>query len=157
MPVGLAQTAPLPGGGRQTFFLLFRTPQRRSVPPRGKPSHYLCHTTEAPSARPYYNIEDLGGHGGGAHPFPFRTGKLSPPAPMVLPKGGRVGRRLPRRALHKRGGPFFYARYPKKRPPHRALFQKGIFDKFTLRKDFISSFYYIPCKLKIDVVQIKTE
>ena len=26
----------------------------------------------------------LGGHGDGAHPFPFRTGKLSPSAPMVL-------------------------------------------------------------------------
>ena len=36
----------------------------------------------------------LGGHGDGAHPFPFRTGKLSPSAPMVLPLGGRVGRRL---------------------------------------------------------------
>ena len=31
-----------------------------------------------------HNIEDLGGHGDGAHPFPFRTGKLSPFAPMVL-------------------------------------------------------------------------
>ena len=29
----------------------------------------------------------------GTHPFPFRTRKLSPPAPMVLPNGGRVGRR----------------------------------------------------------------
>ena len=29
--------------------------------------------------------QDLGGHGDGAHPFPFRTGKLSPFAPMVLP------------------------------------------------------------------------
>ena len=29
----------------------------------------------------------------GIHPFPFRTRKLSPPAPMVLPFGGRVGRR----------------------------------------------------------------
>ena len=29
----------------------------------------------------------------GFHPFPFRTRKLSPPAPMVLPIGGRVGRR----------------------------------------------------------------
>ena len=29
----------------------------------------------------------------GSHPFPFRTRKLSPPAPMVLPSGGRVGRR----------------------------------------------------------------
>ena len=28
----------------------------------------------------------------GPHPFPFRTRKLSPPAPMVLPFGGRVGR-----------------------------------------------------------------
>ena len=27
------------------------------------------------------------------HLFPFRTEKLSPSAPMVLPKGGRVGRR----------------------------------------------------------------
>ena len=26
----------------------------------------------------------LGGHGDGAHPLPFRTGKLSPSAPMVL-------------------------------------------------------------------------
>src|SRR6266542_2222804 len=31
----------------------------------------------------------------GKHPVPFRTRKLSPPAPMVLPwrRGGRVGRR----------------------------------------------------------------
>src|SRR5437762_4573404 len=31
----------------------------------------------------------------GRHPVPFRTRKLSPPAPMVLPwrRGGRVGRR----------------------------------------------------------------
>ena len=29
----------------------------------------------------------------GPHPFPFRTRKLSPPTPMVLPFGGRVGRR----------------------------------------------------------------
>src|SRR6476619_5107446 len=31
----------------------------------------------------------------GSHPVPFRTRKLSPPAPMVLPwrRGGRVGRR----------------------------------------------------------------
>ncbi len=29
----------------------------------------------------------------GSHPFPFRTRKLSPSAPMVLPYGGRVGRR----------------------------------------------------------------
>src|SRR3954453_16217877 len=33
----------------------------------------------------------------GPHPFPFRTGQLSPAAPMVLPLrgGGRVGRRQP--------------------------------------------------------------
>ena len=29
----------------------------------------------------------------GKYPFPFRTRKSSPPAPMVLPSGGRVGRR----------------------------------------------------------------
>ena len=29
----------------------------------------------------------------GFHPFPSRTRKLSPHAPMVLPTGGRVGRR----------------------------------------------------------------
>ena len=29
--------------------------------------------------------KDLGGHGDGVHPFPSRTGKLSPFAPMVLP------------------------------------------------------------------------
>lgn len=31
----------------------------------------------------------------GKRPFPFRTRKLSPPAPMVLPwrRGGRVGHR----------------------------------------------------------------
>ena len=29
----------------------------------------------------------------GSHPFPYRTRKLSPSAPMVLPFGGRVGRR----------------------------------------------------------------
>ena len=29
----------------------------------------------------------------GSHPFPSRTGQLSPAAPMVLPQGGRVGRR----------------------------------------------------------------
>ena len=30
----------------------------------------------------------------GTHLLPFRTEKLSPLAPMVLPQGGRVGRRL---------------------------------------------------------------
>jgi hypothetical protein len=46
----------------------------------------------------------------GKHPVPFRTRKLSPPAPMVLPRrrGGRVGRR--RDTIGKtrapRGGPF---------------------------------------------------
>src|SRR6184192_4064075 len=36
----------------------------------------------------------------GRHPVPFRTRKLSPPAPMVLPwrRGGRVGRRRDSRA-----------------------------------------------------------
>ena len=29
------------------------------------------------------------------HLFPFRTEKLSPPTPMVLPLGGRVGSRQP--------------------------------------------------------------
>ena len=29
-------------------------------------------------------IQNLGGHGDGAHPLPFRTGKLRPFAPMVL-------------------------------------------------------------------------
>src|SRR5918992_6052350 len=41
----------------------------------------------------------------GSHPFPFRTRKLSPPAPMVLGgrPPGRVGRR---RSSHRQEGPF---------------------------------------------------
>ena len=40
-------------------------------------------------------IKDIeGGYSEGEHLFPFRTEKLSPSAPMVLPDGGRVGRRL---------------------------------------------------------------
>ena len=40
----------------------------------------------------------------GSHPFPFRTRKLSPPAPMVLGERspGRVGRR---RISHAEGAP----------------------------------------------------
>ena len=34
----------------------------------------------------------VGGYSWGVHLFPFRTEKLSPYAPMVLPLGGRVGR-----------------------------------------------------------------
>ena len=33
----------------------------------------------------------VGGYSEGVHLFPFRTEKLSPSAPMVLPLGGRVG------------------------------------------------------------------
>ena len=37
---------------------------------------------------------DCGGYSVGVHLFPFRTEKLKPTAPMVLPEeGGRVGRR----------------------------------------------------------------
>src|SRR6185369_2482694 len=46
----------------------------------------------------------------GSHLFPFRTEKLSPPAPMVLPgrPGGRVGRRPlnSRKRLASRRGAF---------------------------------------------------
>ena len=38
----------------------------------------------AEAAIGYIPIQNLGGHGDGAHPLPFRTGKLSPSAPMVL-------------------------------------------------------------------------
>ena len=50
----------------------------------------------------------------GSHLAPFRTQKLSPPAPMVLPwrRGGRVGRR---RILFKKG-----------RPHRAALFEYGL-------------------------------
>lgn len=44
----------------------------------------------------FYVISYLRSYGdcsGGVHLFPFRTEKLSPPAPMILPKGGKVGRR----------------------------------------------------------------
>ena len=45
----------------------------------------------------------------GKHLFPFRTEKLSPPAPMVLPwkRGGRVGRRqgsVLKKAFQKKAG-----------------------------------------------------
>ncbi len=44
----------------------------------------------------------------GFHPFPFRTGSLSPPAPMVLPQGGRVGRRRSSFPISSEVGIFFY-------------------------------------------------
>ena len=37
----------------------------------------------------------------GFHLFPFRTEKLSPSTPMVLPNGGRVGSRRPIRTAWK--------------------------------------------------------
>ena len=45
----------------------------------------------------------------GSHPFPFRTRKLSPPAPMVLGRRlpGRVGRRRISLERAPSGGPFF--------------------------------------------------
>ena len=40
-------------------------------------------------------VRNVGGYSKGVHLFPFRTEKLSPLAPMVLPQGGRVGRCQP--------------------------------------------------------------
>ena len=62
-------------------------------------------------------------HGGGDHPVPFRTRKLSPPSPRVLQRqaAGRVGRRA-------RGGRFSLfraahrARPTSRRVPRGALF-----------------------------------
>ena len=52
----------------------------------------------------------------GSHLFPSRTEKLSPLAPMVLPKGGRVGSRRPGPPRNRnRGGFFFYS------PPRSVL------------------------------------
>ena len=53
---------------------------------------------------------DCGGYSAGAHLFPFRTEKLKPAAPMVLPEeGGRVGRRpIPHAPSVKRGGFFLF-------------------------------------------------
>ena len=46
----------------------------------------------------------------GIHLLPFRTEKLSPFTPMVLPQGGRVGSRLPKqRPVVKTAGLFYYA------------------------------------------------
>ena len=45
----------------------------------------------------------------GSHLFPSRTEKLSPLAPMVLPKGGRVGSRRPGPPRNRNRGGFFYA------------------------------------------------
>ena len=42
--------------------------------------------------KPKY-LKPFGGYSGGAHLFPFRTEKLSPPAQMVLNQIGRVCRR----------------------------------------------------------------
>ena len=48
----------------------------------------------------------------GPHLFPFRTEPLSPAAPMVLPYGGRVGRRQvpvePPDAFERRGALFLF-------------------------------------------------
>ena len=48
-----------------------------------------------------------GGYRSVDHLFPFRTEKLSTLAPMVLPLGGRVGRRLLQRPLQQCKGLFF--------------------------------------------------
>ena len=42
----------------------------------------------------------------GFHLFPFRTEKLSPSTPMVLPNGGRVGSRRPIRTAWKESNLF---------------------------------------------------
>ena len=61
----------------------------------------------------------------GSHLFPSRTEKLSPLAPMVLPKGGRVGSRRPGPPRNRNRGGFFYAPLvpPSSRPysPGRAF------------------------------------
>src|SRR5438874_4132848 len=60
----------------------------------------------------------------GRHPVPFRTRKLSPPAPMVLPwrRGGRVGRRRDFLRQEPPSGGSFAFRYPSSmsRPPQRS-------------------------------------
>ena len=48
----------------------------------------------------------------GSHLFPSRTEKLSPLAPMVLPKGGRVGSRRPGPPRNRNRGGFFYVPRP---------------------------------------------
>ena len=50
----------------------------------------------------------------GIHLYPFRTEKLSPAAPMVLRKSGRVGRRLilPRGRYLREYFPLFFVFYP---------------------------------------------
>ena len=44
---------------------------------------------------PLRQLRIVGGYSEEVHLFPFRTEKLSSSAPMVLPLGGRVGRRQP--------------------------------------------------------------
>ena len=39
----------------------------------------------------FVNKEFYGGYSSGVHLFPFRTEKLSPPAPMILQLCGKVG------------------------------------------------------------------
>ena len=53
----------------------------------------------------------VGGYSEGDHLLPFRTEKLSPSALMVLPLGGRVGRRQPKIKLmsYTRHGLFLFA------------------------------------------------
>src|SRR6266496_6598301 len=66
------------------FFLMIRRPPRSTL----FPYTTLFRPRELPQAVSVIMAE-------GKHPVPFRTRKLSPPAPMVLPGklGGRVGRR----------------------------------------------------------------
>src|SRR5437016_4871327 len=68
------------------------------------------HITGTPAVFPTYFGRVTAATAKGKRPDPFRTRKLSPPAPMVLPprEGGRVGHR---RTPHK------YGRSPTPEPP----------------------------------------
>lgn len=100
----LAQTPPRgkPRGATNLFFdywryvyfdLIVVRPQRPPCPIIMSTILRLCRSPQqavAVSSEDWlpdtedWRLNFLGGHGDGAHPLPFRTGKLSPSAPMVL-------------------------------------------------------------------------
>src|SRR5690606_12110362 len=77
-----------PGRTEDPFFSEDSAPCTIAFPvSAARPVPLLCHVPHpgrTPFARTFRSDTFLGGHGDGAHPLPFRTGKVSPSAPMVL-------------------------------------------------------------------------
>ena len=96
---------PKPSGTNHPKLVRSLVERKRNLRGGRNPSAPLVNPYAANRAAKRYCGDDSAG----AHLFPFRTEKLRPAAPMVLPEeGGRVGRRPMPQASPKQGG-FFCA------------------------------------------------